>query len=187
METDETLINETSKKNELAFEELVKRYENQIVNLIYKYVNNTADAEELAQEVFLKVWKYANNFKGKSKFSTWLYRIAVNTCLNFKKHKVSVFEFFDEKIQSAENNYLDSFKPDTLLEKNNSDIIVRNLIDNLPSNQKIALILSRFEGKSYKEIADIMEISVSSVESILFRAKQNLQQNLLPLKENNEI
>ncbi len=178
METDEILISKTVERSEVAFEELVKRYDYKIINLIYKYVNNTADAEELAQEVFLKVWKYAKDYKGKSKFSTWLYRIAVNVCLNFKKKKILVTIEFNEKIYDNETGQSESYARNNQIEQNKSDELIRTAIDSLPPKQKIALVLSRFENKSYNEIAEIMDISISSVESLLFRGKQNLKQKL---------
>jgi len=175
MKTYELLIQEAAIKNEIAFEKLVKRYDNQILNLAYKYVNNFAVAEELAQDIFLKVWKYAKNFKNKSKFSTWLYRIAINECLNNIKKKKTVIIEFDENILTQKTNQPDLNNQANQLERQITDEFIRNEIGKLTQNQKNALILSQFENKSYKEISEILEVSVSAVESLIYRAKQTLK------------
>lgn len=187
---DEDLMLKTSKKDVFAFEELVKRYQHKIINLIYKYVNNSSDAEDLAQEVFLIVWKSASGFRYKSKFSTWLYKITVNTCLNYKKKKEVHNKYFEQNSEHVErkiNETSDYMNPATAIEDKYISGVVRRSIDELPPKQKIALILCSFEGHSYKEISEIMDISVSAVESVLFRAKQNIKDILLQLKQNGEI
>lgn len=83
--TDEFLIERIAAGNESAFEELVQRHQVKVLNLIYYFLNDRWEAEDTAQEVFLKVWKNASKFKGISKFSTWLYRIVINSCLNYKR------------------------------------------------------------------------------------------------------
>ena len=190
---DESLIAHISVGNESAFEELVQRHQVKVLNLIYYFLNDRWEAEDVAQEVFLKVWKHASKFKGKSKFSTWLYRIVINTCLNHKRcgekesnHRDSISNPANglnnpELVENTQCN------PHQVMEKRERKTIVNQAIRLLPQNQRMALILSRFEGYSYAEIAELMNVSVSSTESLLFRAKQNIAKILSPLKEIGEL
>jgi RNA polymerase sigma-70 factor (ECF subfamily) len=180
--SDPELLALTAAGDQAAFERLALRYQNKIFNLAYRFSHDRQDAEELAQEVFLKVWKYAHTFKGRSAFSTWLYRLAVNTCLNFRQKK---------KIAPEPLPLLGDFAAET--NSAGAEITARdreNLLDKalntLPPRQKLALILANFEGRSYEEIAVIMETSLSAVETLLFRARQNLAAVLRPLKNKGE-
>lgn len=166
-----------------AFEQLVLRHQGKVFSLVYRFTRNRQDAEELAQEVFLKIWKYARAFKGRSAFSTWLYRLAVNTCLNYRQKK---------KIGTEPLPLRGDFAAET--NPAGAEIITRereNLLNKalnaLPVRQKMALILANFEGKSYEEIAAIMEVSLSAVETLLFRARRNLAEILRPFKNKGEL
>ena len=188
------LIERTVGGDEVAFEQLVQKYQHSVLNTIYRYIGDSADAEDIAQEVFVKVWQHAKSFKGQSEFSTWLYRIVVNQCLNFRAKRKKKTISLDELTESG--NLPNSLKvgieypvPTGSLsgEDRKRASIVRKAVDELPKRQRIALVLSKFEGKSYKEIAQIMRTSLSSVESLIFRAKENLGGKLLPLREKGEI
>jgi RNA polymerase sigma-70 factor (ECF subfamily) len=166
-----------------AFEQLVLRHQGKVFNLVYRFTRNPLDTEELAQEIFFKVWRHARAFKGQSAFGTWLYRLAVNTCLNFRQKK---------KNSPEPLPLLGDFL--TAADAAGAEIITRereNLLEQalsvLPARQKMALILASFEGESYEGIATIMEISVSAVETLLFRARQNLGKILKPLKNRGEL
>ncbi|HEX7321216.1 MAG TPA: sigma-70 family RNA polymerase sigma factor [bacterium] len=184
-DTDAQTVKEVMQGDENAFERLVKKYQQPVFNIVYRYVGNYDDAEEVAQEVFMKVWHHAKGFKGKSKFSTWLFRIAVNQCLDHRHKNKRPVESLDNIIQKE-------ITPESLKYERNAELeskrkIVRKAIDELPERQRMALVLSKFEEKPYKEIAQIMGTSLSSVESLIFRAKGNLKKKLLPLKENGKI
>lgn len=160
-----------------AFEKLLKRYQQPVLSTVYRYTGDAAAAEDLAQEVFIKVWEKARSFKGRSKFSTWLYRITVNHCLNYQaKRKLRWTEQLDERMTDPGKGAEERFEADRTAG------IVRQAVGELPDRQRIALILSRFEENSYAEIAEIMKVSLSSVESLIFRAKSNLKKKLAPLK-----
>lgn len=180
---DKELLEKIVEGDEVAFEQIVKKYERRVLNTVYRYVGKSQEAEDIAQEVFIKVWRHAKSFKGKSKFSTWLYRIVVNQCLNYRdKHK--------EKPASLDEIMEYGRTPDSLkveIGDEEKPKIVRRVIDELPKRQRMALVLSRFEGKSYSEIAQIMGVSLSSVESLIFRAKGSLKKKLLPLRKKGEI
>ncbi len=192
-ESDNCLVQLVAGGDETAFEELVTRHHVKIINLAYHYLHDQQDSEDAAQEIFLKVWKNASKFKSQSAFSTWLYRIAVNTCLNHvragKKGSRQVDGDVDlERFSSAsccptEKNCENV----SAISREEREYWVHRAIDTLAPKQKTAIILSRFEGYSYAEIADIMGTSVSAVESHLFRAKQKVAQVLEPLKKKGEI
>jgi RNA polymerase sigma-70 factor (ECF subfamily) len=181
--SDSELLARAAAGNQGAFSDLVGRYQDKVFGLAYRYARDRQDAEELAQEIFLKVWRHARTFKGRSAFSTWLYRLAVNTCLNYKQKK---------KINPEPLPLLGDFaaaatvagEEITNRERQN---IMDQALDVLPARQKMALILASFEGKSYEEIAAIMDVSLSAVETLLFRARQNLGKILMPLKNKGEL
>ena len=163
-----------------AFEQLVRKYERPVLSTIYRYVGDRVAAEDVAQEVFLKVWRRAKSFKGRSSFSTWLYRVVVN--LNFRRKRARAKNVpLDEAVAAADPRW------DERLDGARKAAAVRAAVDELPPRQRMALILSRFEGRSYREIAEIMRTSTSSVESLLFRARRALKKKLLPLRERGEI
>jgi RNA polymerase sigma-70 factor (ECF subfamily) len=188
-EDDEFLIKRFVSNDESAFEELFRRYEQKIFNLVYRYIGPYPETEELTQDVFIKVYKSAQTFKGKSKFSTWIYRIAVNTCLNYKKKKRLVMESLDKSGTQLVKELVapDSTTPEEQFTRARKMAIIQQALDSLPPNQKIAFILSKYEGFSYAEIGEIMNVSISSVESLLFRAKQQLKKELTPYKEIGEL
>lgn len=178
---DEELVRAVVNGDETAFEQLVRKYKNAVFNTIYRYIGYYDDVEDVAQEVFIKVWRKASSFKGKSKFSTWLYRIVVNECLGYRrKHRrtsVSLDGLTDAGITPK------SLTTETTVNERAQVQMVRKSMSELPQRQRLALILSHYDGYSYKEIAEIMKISVSSVESLIYRAKQSLKKKLAPKRE----
>ncbi|MFX0077038.1 MAG: RNA polymerase sigma factor [Candidatus Hermodarchaeota archaeon] len=175
------LVKGVIRGDEPSFEELVKKYQHSVLNTIYRYIGDYNEAEDIAQDVFIKVWRKIKDFKGKSKFSTWLYRIVVNQCLDYRRKK-------KEEVISLDKSLEEGIVPESLtieldFEQKRKIEILKKAIEEIPSNQRIALILSKFEAKSYQEIAQIMEISISSVASLIFRAKENLKSKLFPLRE----
>ncbi|KPJ73999.1 hypothetical protein AMJ52_02340 [candidate division TA06 bacterium DG_78] len=182
---DSQMITAVADGDERAYEQLVKKYQHAVFNTIYRCLGNYEDIEDIAQEVFIKVWHKAKSFRKNSKFSTWLYRITVNQCLNYRsKHK--------QKLVSLDEMTEKERIPDSLIvevdhEQRNKAEIVRKSVNKLPDRQRIALILSQFEDKSYKEIAEIMGVSLSAVESLIFRARENLKKTLIPLRNDGKI
>ncbi len=176
------LIKAVAEGNPEAFEQLVRKYERRVFGTIHRYIGNDHAVEDIAQEVFLQVWRKAGQFKGKSSFSTWLYRIVTNKCLNYRE-KRSIRQTLPLNDEIPEND----MGLEQRYEKDREAKVVRAAIDKLPKRQRMALILSQFDGYSYKEISDIMKVSLSSVESLIFRARKNLKQELMPLYESCEI
>ena len=182
--TEHELIAALQQNKSDAFGELVERYKDQIVSTCFNFVHNQADAEDLAQEVFIEVFKAIERFRGDASISTWLSRIAINKSLNFvKKHKrlrwirnLQTAFSSDEKAQEVPD--AKTADPQADLEQSERVRVLTNAIDSLAENQKIAFNLSKFEGLSYKEIAKVMGTSVPAVESLLNRAKKALQNKL---------
>ncbi len=167
--------------DEDAFREIVERYQRQIIGLCFRYVGNQQDAEEIAQDVFIHLYRAASTYQPRAKLSTYLYRIAVNLSLNRirddKWKRFISWEFTNQdKKKRVASPMIDG--PDSLMEQKEQYKIIREAIDSLPVNQKTAVILKRFQGLSYEEIAEVMNCSVSAVESRLHRAKQNLKKKL---------
>lgn len=175
-DTDEHLIGLAANGDGQAFERIVHKYQQAVFNTIYRYTGSRDDVQDLAQEIFIKVWRNAAKFKGKSKFSTWLYRIVVNHCINYRRRRRQDHISLDELSEKGRTPASLQVRDDW--EERNRAKYVRQAVDELPDRQRMALVLSHFEGRSYKEIAEIMKISVSSVESLIFRARSNLRQKL---------
>ncbi|MBW6534757.1 MAG: sigma-70 family RNA polymerase sigma factor [Mariniphaga sp.] len=179
------IIHKLKQGNETAFKELVENYRNMVVNTCFGLIHNTEDAEDVAQDVFIEVFRSVENFRADSKLSTWLYRIAVNRSLNFIRDnkKRRWFQSFDDTIEAKkeELNRLsssDSENPETSLENSQRALILHEAVDSLPENQRVAFTLNKYEDLPYKEISEVMNLSVSSVESLIHRAKKNLQKKL---------
>jgi RNA polymerase sigma-70 factor (ECF subfamily) len=177
------LIRKTAEGDESAFEQLISKHEDTVYNTAYHYVGNAEEAEDVAQEVFVKVWRHAGSFRGSSKFSTWLYRIVVNQCLNHRRRK----KRDPAPLDSEASQHLRSESLEEDFEKKAQVEAVRRAIDSLPRRQRLALVLAKCEERSYKEIAEIMGVSLSSVESLIHRARTTLRKRLLPqLKRKNQ-
>jgi RNA polymerase sigma-70 factor (ECF subfamily) len=180
----EDLMARIAEGDEDAFEILVNRHQASILNLIYRFIGDRTDAKDLAQEVFLRVWQAAKSYEPKAKFTTWIYRITANLCINELKssRRKKWFQFLrsdaDNEIQ-GEKDFSDGSpsSEDLLLAKERSRQITKAL-QSLPENQRMAMILKRYDDLSCEEIGRIMGCSVSAVESLLVRAKRTLQEKL---------
>ena len=164
------------KGDEQAFEELVRRHTRGVLNLVYRYPADASRAEDVAQDVFVKVYRARMKYEPKAKFSTWLYRIAVNHCLNeirSRKSQPTGTTPIDDILEEPSGEH-----PDSHLSRSELQEAVKSAIDALPENQRMAVILARYEDMSYEEISEAMGMSLEAVKSVLFRAKENLKQSL---------
>ena len=175
--------------DERAFETLVRRHQTSVLNLIYRFVGDRTKAKDLAQEAFFRVWQAAKGYEPKAKFTTWIYRITVNLCLNELKsaRRRKWFPFYrsdEESENTLEETLADSLPSaeDLLLAKERSRQI-SDALQRLPDNQRMALVLKRYDDLSYQEIAKMLNCSVSAVESLLVRAKRTLQEKMKILEK----
>ena len=183
--TEIDFIEQLKSQSRFAYSKLLDDFQQKVFATCISFVPNKEDAEDIAQDVFVEVFRSIHKFKGQSKLSTWIYRITTNKCLEFIRQRNSKkrFGFF----QAIMGNSIPIDKTTYFTEMNHPGIILENketsetlfyAINQLPEAQKVVFTLHKIEGKSYQEISDIIEKSVSSVESLMFRAKKNLQQLL---------
>ncbi len=180
-----TLVAQLKAKNEMAFQTLVNTYQNMIGNVCYGFVQNQVEAEELVQDVFVEVYTSIEKFQQKSKLSTWLYRIAVNKSLNHvakRKQKrrlktVSTFFGFGEDKEREYKDNRSKGVEETIQQQELRDALHKAL-EKLPQTQRTAFVLRKYEECSYVEIAEVMETSISSVESLIHRASRNMKKHL---------
>lgn len=170
--------------DEYAFEILINRHQTSVLNLIYRFIGDRTQAKDLAQEVFIRVWQAAKTYKPEAKFTTWLYRITANLCLNelksFRRRKLFQFlQFGEDQENTIEEVLVDaSPSPEDLLLSREQSLRISDALQSLPDNQRMALVLKRYDDLSHQEIAQIIGCSVSAVESLLVRAKRTLQEKL---------
>ncbi|HZL08974.1 MAG TPA: sigma-70 family RNA polymerase sigma factor [Prolixibacteraceae bacterium] len=179
------LIKGVQQGDRKSFQLLVEKYQQMVVNTCLGMVHNKADAEDLAQDVFLEVFRTAENFRGDAKLSTWMYRIATNRSLNFIRNtkRKGFFQSFEEAFTGGRNRNNEitnnsSDQPDKNITDQQRSTLLHQAIDKLPEKQRVAFTLNKYEELSYQQIAEIMEISLASVEFLIHRAKKNLQKKL---------
>ncbi len=183
--TDQELITGILKRDKQVIQFLVNKYHKQVIKTAFHLLQNMDDAEDLAQDVCIEILESAESFKGASSLSTWIYRLTVNKSLNFirknkRKQLVRQFESFFRKGDGNVNATIkEPSEHDKTFENNERKQILEKAINSLPENQKTAFILSKYEELSYKEITEIMNLSLASVESLLQRAKKKLQKVLI--------
>lgn len=184
-DADVALMLKFKEGDKAAFESLLDKHHNKIINFIYRFVGDKLEAEDLAQEVFLRVYRAAQGYTPKAKFSTWIYKIAKNLALNEVRRKSLHRLFSLEGVFSTEDGEISFQQIDNSnvsaradLEKQDLINAVKKAIDCLPANQKLAVILRRYDDLPYSEIAGVLGCSESAVKSLLNRAKETLKEKL---------
>lgn len=174
--TEIELIHSILGGNQQDFKLLIKKYEVNVFRTAIGFLHNKEDAQDIAQDVFIKVFQSLSSFNSKAAFSTWLYRITVNTSLNFlrKKKRRDFWLGLTELIQVPSK---DKLAPTVIREKSEKAII-QQAIDNLPEKQRRAFVLAKYEELPQRQVAEIMEISEGAVEQLLLRARNNLKNKL---------
>jgi len=178
--------------DEAAFKFLVKNYQDRVYNTAIGIVQNAEDAEDVAQEVFIQVFRSIHSFKEESKLSTWIYRITTSRALDLLRSRKSKKRFgFLQRLFGDSNETLyelpDFNHPGVALDRKENAALLFKAINQLPENQKIAFTLHKLEDLSYQEISEVMQISVAAVESMMHRAKQNLRKILTEAIEQKNI
>lgn len=159
---------------EKDFRTIIEEHKDMVFNISYRYTGNYDSAQDLSQEIFLRVWRYINNFRGDSSLKTWIYRIAYTTSINYAK-KHSKLRAENEMIIGTMKSHDDPHR--NIVNKNIMQDIEKS-VASLPNRQKMVFILKQYEGKSYREIGEIMNITEKAVENLLYRARLTLQEQL---------
>ena len=181
--TEFELIQGLRNGDEAAFKYLVDTYKDRVFNTAIGIVQNAEDAEDVAQEVFIQVFRSVQNFKAESKLSTWIYRITTTRALDLLRSRKSKKRFGIIQRLFGEGNEPEMEIPDfnhpgVALDRKENAARLFKAIGQLPENQKIAFTLHKLEDLSYQEVSEVMGTSVAAVESLLHRAKQNLKKIL---------
>ena len=158
-----------------AFRCLVEAHQARVVGTISKMLGSDAEAEDLAQQVFIRIWKSAPRYRPTAKFTTWLFRITRNLVFNELRRKRHFVDQADEMPEPVERR---DQEPDKVLMEGELQSAIQNAIDQLPESQRLAIILRRYEDMAYEEIAAVMGTTVPAVKSILFRARAELRDRL---------
>lgn len=182
---DEThFIQALQEGSQQAFYHLVDQFQAQVLNTCLGFVPRMQDAEDLTQEVFLEVFRSVERFRGEARLSTWIYQIAVRKCLEYIRYQnrqkrwafmKNLVGLDTPEAQSVASGF---DHPGVALENQERSSILFSKMEELPDNQRAAFVLHKIEGMSHNEISDVLNVSVASVESLIFRAKQNLQKKL---------
>jgi RNA polymerase sigma-70 factor (ECF subfamily) len=188
---DEELVLRVQQGDKKAYDLLVIKYQNKIIQLVNRYLKDPSEAQDVAQEAFIKAYRALDSFRGDSAFYTWLYRIAINTAKNYLISRAKRSSNGDVDIQDAEvfENALQLHGMDTpekLLINQEILEAIKSAIDGLPEEMRTAIMLREFDGMSYDDIAEVMDCPVGTVRSRLFRAREAIDQKLKPLLENGE-
>ena len=185
-------MSEIADGSEPAFAVLVSRHQKRILNLIYRFIGDRNQAEDLAQDVFLRIWQSAKSYKVKAKFTTWSYRITANLCLDALKSAHNKPSFVNlgtsdrpQRVNNAPQDLKDAApSPEERYLTAEENSAVLKALHSLPTNQRLAVILCKFDGLSYIEIGSVLGCTTSAVESLLIRAKRSLRDKLLPAGKN---
>ena len=182
--TDTDLIEGILQRDRKAFQYLVDTYQHRVVKTAFYFVGNMEDAEDLSQEIFLEVINSVKSFRNSSSLATWIYRITVNKSLNVvkKQQRKGILLRLESLFMHTGDNMERSQEPvthDSSFEDKEKKLILQTAINRLPKNQRIAFILHKYDDQSYKEIATLMNVGIPAVESLMHRAKINLQKLLI--------
>jgi len=183
---DQALVLRVQKGDKAAFDLLVIKYQHKIVHLVNRYVKDPSEAQDVAQDAFIKAYRALAEFRGESAFYTWLYRIAINTAKNYLLSRSRRHYDYEVDVQDAEQvgdaqQLKDIETPEELLMNEQVVNVIREAIESLPEEMRIAITLREFEGMSYEDIAETMGCPIGTVRSRIFRAREAIDEKLNPL------
>ncbi len=182
------LVRELKRANNAAYAELLRLHARSVINTCYRMLLNQQDAEDVAQEVFIEVLQSIDSFRGDSKLSTWLYRIAVSRSLDELKRRKRAkrFEAFTKflSVDELSDSLPGGPAADATLREAERMKALEKLLNTLPDNQRVAFSLSKIEGCTSQEIAEIMKTTTVAVDSMIYRAKQKLSSELRKVLSN---
>jgi len=188
---DEDLVLRVQQGDKSAFDLLVIKYQHKIIQLVNRYVKDPSEAQDVAQEAFIKAYRALGNFRGDSAFYTWLYRIAINTAKNYlvsRSRRSSDYEVDVQDAEAIENApQLQGMEtPERVLLNQEIVDTINTAIEKLPEEMRTAIMMREFDGMSYEEIAEAMDCPVGTVRSRLFRAREAIDNKLNPLLEHGD-
>lgn len=189
LDPDVVLLLEAKKGDRASFEALLRKYFGRIFNFNYRFLGSREIAEDLTQEVFLRVYRSLPSYQPQAKFQTWIYTIARNLCLNEVRKNKQRFFSLEDALESQDGEIKGQFgdpsaaNPSEELQGKEQGVLIRQAVDSLPENQRTAVILQRYEGLSYDEIAATLGCSVPAVKSLLNRAKESLRTKLAGMRK----
>ena len=183
---DQDLVLRVQQGDKSAFDLLVLKYQHRIVHLVNRYVKDPTEAQDVAQDTFLKAYRALGDVRGESAFYTWLYRIAINTAKNYLLSRSRRHFDYEIDVQDAEQvenaaQLKDLDTPDNLLMNEQIVQVIKTAIERLPEEMRIAITLRELEGMSYEEIAEAMDCPIGTVRSRIFRAREAIDEKLQPL------
>ncbi|MEW5789963.1 MAG: RNA polymerase sigma factor RpoE [Pseudomonadota bacterium] len=191
-ESDRLLVERVQKGNKGAFDLLVRKYQHKVLSLVSRYVRDPEEAEDVAQEAFIKAYRALKTFRGESAFYTWLYRIAVNTAKNYlvaqgRRPPTADLESEDAEQFEGADALREYDTPEGMLLERELAQRITEALDHLPADLRVAITLREFEGLSYEEIAQAMDCPIGTVRSRIFRAREAISRELEPLLERKDI
>ena len=178
---DHMLMRRIAQGDDEAFAALIERHQDMVVGTVAKMLGNASEAEDISQQVFLRIWKSAKRYKPSAKFTTYLFTITRNLVFNEirrRKRRNEVSNDEREETTHREIPESDEYRPDREMERSELGKMVDKAIAALPEQQRMAVVLRRYEQMPYEEIADVLGISLSAVKSQLFRARTTLREAL---------
>lgn len=183
---DQDLVRRVQQGDKAAFDLLVIKYQHRIVHLVNRYVKDPSEAQDVAQDSFIKAYKALGDFRGDSAFYTWLYRIAINTAKNYllsrsRRHTDYEVDMLDAEQTENAPQLKDIETPEHQLMNDQIVAVIKSAIERLPEEMRIAITLREFEGMSYEEIAEAMDCPIGTVRSRIFRAREAIDEKLNPL------
>jgi len=183
--TDAEVMLRVKAGDQSAFDYLVQKYRRPLVSFMYRMARNTASAEDLAQEVFLRVYRSRATYEASAKFTTWLYRIATNLAVNHardtrhERPEVTIsLDEPDEDTGSTPDVADSTITAEEALVRRERMLAIRSKVEALPERQKIAVVMHKYQQMDYKQIAEVLKLSESATKSLLFRAYQTLREQL---------
>lgn len=185
MESDIELMLRARGGNEAAFTELMRRHYRGVLNYIYRFTNTRENSEDLAQEVFLRVYRSASRYKPDAKFSTWLYKIATNVCITAVKDRGRDRNLSLDEIQENAGDMGDpkSVNAHDVSFRREIGSVIFNAMKSLPERERVAIILCKYEGLPYEEVADVIGCTVGAVKAYVHRGRMKLMEKLKPYSE----
>lgn len=188
-EVDQILVERVQKGDKKAFDVLVGKYQHKIISLISRYVSDHSEAQDVAQEAFIKAYRALKRFRGDSAFYTWIYRIAINTAKNHlvaqgRRPPQSDVDAQDAEQYQVDTRLKDRGSPEHELLREEIEQTIHSAISDLPDDLRVAITLREMEGMSYEEIATSMDCPIGTVRSRIFRAREAIDHRLRPLLDN---